>query len=236
MKNFIKQEFSAESVFLKDIVKKVFISAQVNLINVDENLEYREISMADIKKSGAYSKKKGANSTSLANQKLEAGDVLISARIKLDKVRVIRENEISSKIPLVAMKGIIIIRAGSEDLGLFIEQFLELPFIVSFINANLFNGSIQKHITKSAISNLLFPDVKNSNFNLFVKYKDYYSQLEIKTFRLYEKLENLRNIQLGSAYRNALENDKSYNLNDWKKIEIILNSLEREVNKLSDEL
>ena len=150
MNEFITNFFDTKAILLKNTNIKLFKSAQVNLKNIDESIEYKEISAGNLSiEEKRPVSKKGANPVSLNNQKLQVGDVLISARSKLSKVKLIRSHDLSGKVPTVAMKGIIIIRTESEDLGFFVKYFLELPEVRDYINND--NSSKQPHLNNEQL-------------------------------------------------------------------------------------
>ncbi len=178
--------------------------------------------------------KKGANPVSLNNQKLQVGDVLISARSKLSKVKLIRSHDLSGKVPTVAMKGIIIIRTESEDLGFFVKYFLELPEVRDYINND--NSSLDKNgkrkIDMEFLLNLPFPDILNNDFGMFTKYKKYYSDIETAAFRTNKRIADVRNKQLANSYKLDLNNSNSYNPSDWEEVK----SFYEQINNLLDKI
>lgn len=235
MKEFINSFFDTKIVLLKDTNIKLFKSAQVNLKNIDDNIEYLEISAGNLSMQEKRPVRKiGANPVSLNNQKLQIGDVLISARSKLSRVRIIRAHDISRNIPTVAMKGIIIIRTENENLGFFIKYFLELPEVKDYINND--SSSLDKNgkrkIDMDFLLSLPFPDILNSDFSMFTKYKEYYSDIERIAFTSNRRIANARNIQLANSYKLNLNDETSYNVDKWKKIE----NLYEQINNIIDDL
>ena len=110
---------------MKDSGIEVFRSTQVTLRTIDENLKYKEITIGQLPIIGNAKRKQGANPKTIARQTLQAGDVLISARSKLEKVGLVRDRDLRGNMPTVAMNGMIIIHSGSEELGYFIKSYLD---------------------------------------------------------------------------------------------------------------
>ena len=100
---WVERNFLTESITLEKAGIKVFRSSQVNLKKINESLEYMIITT-----SMSLKKKIGANPKSLKNQTLQVGDILISARAKLETINVVTEVNLGHGIPIVAMNGMII--------------------------------------------------------------------------------------------------------------------------------
>jgi len=239
MEDFIADYFGTGVVLLKDTNIEVFKSAQVNLKNIDEGLEYMKIPVSQLSSLGnKYITEKGANKVSLDNQKLQVGDVLISARSKLNSVKLIRHYDLNKRMPTVAAKGIIIIRTKNENLGFFVKYFFELPEVKDYINNS--DSSLDKYgkrkIDIEFILNMSFPDILNNDFNTFAKYKEYYSRIEGMEFKINRKITKIRNKQLADIYRRDLNNPDSYNEKDWQEIKSLYEKINSTLDRIENKL
>ena len=219
LEEHIKNFYRAKITTLKESGIHVFRSAQVTLRKIDDNLEYREISIGKLHHPDSKKIKTGANPTSLKKQALQAGDVLISARSKLGKVGLIRERDLSKRIPTVAMNGIIIIRSGSEELGYFIKSYLESEEVQDYVNNDprtVKNG--KRVITTDIILELPFPDIIQKDFSTFKEFKEVLDSIRSKSFMLQRIIANLGNLQLAQASLQDITDINSYNPDDWNEI------------------
>lgn len=229
LEEFIKIRFNTEASTLHDEGIKVFRSAQVSLTNPDPDLVFYEVSAAFAPNGNTQKKKKkGANSKTLINQTLKVGDVLISARTKLKKVTLIEDKLLNKEIPTVAMNGVIIIRTGNINLGQFIKYYLELPEVQDYINNDPRTSKKGKRIIPiKLISELQFPNIFKNDFQAFVKHNNYFESISSKAQSINIILNILTDLQLAEACTIDIDNDNSYNLDRWKKVDESLDSLRR---------
>ena len=234
---FIKNFYGSEKTNLKDSGIEVFRSTQVTLRTIDENLEYKEITIGQLPMIGNAKRKQGANPKTIVRQTLQFGDVLISARSKLEKVGLVRDRDLRRNMPTVAMNGMIIIRSDSEELGYFIKSYLESSEVQEFVNNDprtMQNG--KRVITTDIILELPFPSIIEKDFSMFKKYKEYFDLIHSKSFRTQTRLSRLRNMQLAKAYLLDINVEDSYNQSEWQKIDDTLNEMEKHIESLAEKI
>ncbi len=234
---YIENIYRSKKTTLDESGIEVFRSTQVTLRNIDENLKYREISIGQLPQLKSTSVKRGANPITLKRQTLHAGDILISARSKLERIGLVLNRHLRDNIPTVAMNGIIIIRTGNEELGYFIKSHLEASEVQEFVNNDpltIKNG--KRVITADIILQLPFPDIIKKDFSIFKEKKEFIDSLRSKSFRFQTRIARLGNLQLAKASSLEITNADSYNPAEWKKIEDALNEVEKNVESLSEKL
>ena len=226
---WVERNFLTESITLEKAGIKVFRSSQVNLKKINESLEYMIITT-----NMSFKKKIGANPKSLENQTLQVGDILISARAKLERINVVTEVNLGHGIPIVAMNGMIIIRTGDENLSNFIKYYLELPIVRDTINNDRRASKDGKRIIPiELITELHFPDFFKNNFQTFKEYTDYFKSISFTAHNISITLNKLVDLQLGVACANGIDNGNSYNPDDWKKLNESLNNLYVDLGKIA---
>ncbi len=234
---YIENVYKTKKTTLNESEIKVFRSTQVTLRNIDKNLRYIEIPIGQLSQSRHPFVKTGANPITIKRQTLHAGDVLISARSKLEKVGLILDEYLDLKIPTVAMNGIIIIRSGSEALGSLIQSYLQSPEVQELVNNDprtIKNG--KRVIATEIISELPFPDIIQKDFSIFKEKKELFDSIGFEFSKLHKSINFLSHLQLAKATSADITNADSYNPAEWEKIEDILNSAQKEIESLKEKL
>ncbi len=234
---FIKENFHTEPTTLEKSGIKVFRSSQVNLRTINESLEYRIITTGELhylhELVNYPEKKVGANPKSLENQTLQVGDILIATRARFKTIGLVTKKNLEAGISTVAMNGMIIIRTGDENLSSFIKYYLELPEVQDSINYDSRASKDGKRIIPiELISELQFPDILKINFQTFKKHNDYFKLITSKTQSINVALNMLVDLQLAGACNMDIDNDNSYSLDKWRKVDESLNSLSRSLTSI----
>ena len=235
MSSSIKYPYSADTIKLSDASMKVFNSAQINLKGVDKDLKYMEIPVnalteMDTTNKWNFQQKIGANPTSLKNQSLEIGDVLISGRtVSSHKIAIIGNKHLHNTLPTVAINGMVIIRTKDIDLASFIKFYLEqfsVQHELALLGSNL-KG--MRRITKDTILQLLFPNILNKDFKKFNHYQSKYNSLLLSISETHKQFEKLKKQRLSEALYTELNNDSFYVPERLEELSHMINDLKAEI-------
>ncbi len=240
MEDFIKNRFKCNVTTLAEIGIKVKRSAQVTLGSTIEEIEYCEITPKNIRPYGDYNYERNiktqANPVSLKNQTLQAGDVLIPSRRKLSDIALFTDKKISEGSiyfgkPVVAANGMVIIRTENNDLAKFIEYYLYLPEVQSYINRNpkirKSNGRV--NITTDFIETLPFPSIiATENLSKFGQYKHKLHIIQQKLEKSAEILRANKNDTLANLYND----NTTLNVNKWEKFDVEFGQLKKKYPSL----
>lgn len=237
MTKFIKEKFNCDVTTLANTGIEVKRSAQVRLGKL-EPMRYYELTSSDLGKGhGACMGKEvetEANLVSYNNQKLLDGDIVISARTKLNRVFLYNKKR-QSRSPLVPANGLIVIRTKNLDLAEFIEYYLSLAEVQEYINnnpeiKNQATGRIA--ISTDFIENLPFPAVLGSDFSVFTKNKKEMYSISFMLSKARNALNNNTDETLQQVYKKDMMDDTSYNIEELKQFKDEFKKLINEHPKL----
>ena len=219
-------------------------SAQVRLKN-EKPKEYFEIGTQAISSEGDLTKddlKKcdKANIGSLNNQMLKEGDVLITMRAKFKYAKVVNPELLSDELPVVAIKGQIILRTGDMEKAEFLKFYLERDEIRDYINnhedakvkVKVGTGYKDKYnIEPKIIQNILLPDTINSDLSLFIENSLIIKSVVTKGNEFADRLELLSNKHREKFCKTDIQNTDTYS--DIKLWEALRDELEKMIDKAS---
>ncbi len=240
MEKFIKEIFKCGTTTLAEIEVKVMRSSQVRLGDNLQQVEYCEITPKNIRPYGDFNYdrnlKTEANITSLKNQTLQAGDILIPSRRKLSDIALFKDKKISKGSiyfgkPVVAENGMVIIRTKDNDLAGFIEFYLYLPEVQSYINRSpeirKANGRIA--ITTDFIANFPFPSlIMDEDLSKFSQNKHKLHIIQQRVEKSAEILRLKKNDTLSSLYN---DND-ILDVDKWEKFDNEFRQLQEKFSDL----
>ncbi len=224
----------AKPITFEDAGIEIRKSAQVR-IKTQEPVQYYEISASDISSEGKLSidesnLKDKANIGSLENQRLMVGDVLLTIRIKFKQVKIVTEEVLSHGLPVVAAKGIVILRTKNIEKAKFLKFYLERDEIKTFIN-NHKNATIiirdKKHplIGSDIIEDVLLPETINGDLSLFVKNSSNIEVVVDKGKSLVDNLQYLCDKNREKFCKAGIENPSTFDIEIWEKLGIELEEL-----------
>ena len=217
-------------------------SAQVRLKN-EKPIEYYQIGTQAISSKGDLTKADldvcdKANIGSLHNQMLKEGDVLITMRAKFKYAKVVNQELLSDALPVVAIKGQIILRTGDMKKAEFLKFYLERDEIRDYINnhedAKVKVGTGHKdkyNIEPKVIQSILLPDTINNDLSLFIENSSIIKSVVTKGNKFADRLELLSNKHREKFCKKDIQNTDTYS--DIKLWEALRDELEEMIDKAS---
>lgn len=227
----------AKAISFEEASIEIKKSAQVRIKN-EKPKEYYEIgsqtvsSKSDIRSEDLIKQTK-ANIGSLENQKLIVGDVLITIRAKFRYAKVITEPLLSHGLPIVAVKGHIILRTRDVKKAEFIKFYLERDEIRNYINThdnaksdNNKSDHGKYSIEPSVIQSIFLPDTVNSNLELFTQNSETIKNVVMISNEFTKKLEFLSNTQREKFCKNDIQTPATYSDTEiWEELAIKLKEM-----------
>jgi len=237
---------SAKAITLDQASIEIKKSAQVRLKN-EKPKEYFEIGTQAISSEGDLTKddlKKcdKANIGSLNNQMLKVGDVLITMRAKFKHAKVVTPELLSDELPVVAIKGQIILRTGDIKKAEFLKFYLEREKIRDYINSHeeakvkVKVGKDYKdkyNIEPKIIQSILLPDTINSDLSLFIENSLIIKSVVTKGNEFAHRLELLSNKHREKFCKKDIQNTDTYS--DIKLWEELRDELEEMIKETKTE-
>ncbi len=208
--------YGAKAISFEEASIEIKKSAQVRIKN-EKPKEYYEIgsqtvsSKSDIRSEDLIIQTK-ANIGSLENQKLMVGDVLITIRAKFRYAKVITESLLSHGLPVVAVKGHIVLRTRDVKKAEFIKFYLERDEIRNYINThdNAKSDTGKYSIEPSVIQSIFLPDTVNGNLELFTENSETIKKSIMKSNELTKILEFISNKQREKFCRHNIQTPETY--------------------------
>lgn len=200
-------------------------SAQVRIKNLKDK-QYYEITAKHLSSPGDINLedsdlKDKANIGPLENQTLRVGDILFTMRTRFGKVKIITKDMLAHGLPVVAAKGITIIRVGDVDKAKLIKYYLDLPEIQKYINNDksgvLPTGKIS--IGPEVINELLIPAVLTEDQPLFIEYSNYLDSISDKSSEIAELMKKLCDMSKSIPCKKGIKDTSSYDYATFKELE-----------------
>ena len=166
---------------LKDITTKIATISKVRVGETRTFSEYDEISLNDLDAYGVirvteHPKYLGpANHSSIGSQRLHEGDVVLTHRGSVFKVGVVGSGYEKVIVGNNSMIRIQFPHAKNKYTPLFVQAYLQLPFVREYLNKQITCGSKERKILSSAnLAELPIPefDEKNQVFDFLELYYD----------------------------------------------------------------
>lgn len=242
----LKKEFpNTEIVKLEDITTKI---AGISKVRVGKNrtyVDYDEISLNDIDEHGIVfvsdnpKEVDPAYNSAIRSQSLQPGDLVMTRRGKVSKVGLIGHNYNRVIVGNNSMIRIQFPNNRSKETPLFVQAYLQLPYIKEYLNNSITCGSIDRKILSAAsLSKLPIPlfEEGGGEFTNFI-----YTRMELSSEALVieQELQELLEIyyklkddcvSLGISKRDELQ---MMNIKD-KGVLSKLSGLKEELKKIKD--
>lgn len=224
--NRLKELFAnAKIIKLKDITTKIATISKVRVGQTRTFSEYDEISLNDLDAYGVITvpeipKYLGpANASSISSQRLCEGDLVLTHRGSVFKVGLVGSEYKKVIVGNNSMIRIQFPHAKNQYTPLFVQAYLQLPFVKEYLNKQITCGSKERKILSSAnLAELPIPefDEKNQTFD-FLEF--YYGRISI-TIEAQKLLdEATRIIETMGVLKEAVISDA---LNRSDEMEVIL--------------
>lgn len=170
LEKILKKEFpNCKIVKLMDITTKIAGISKVRVGKVRTYTNYDEVSLNYIDEYGVvyipqnHKEAAPANATAMRTQILQEGDLVMTQRGQVGKVGLIGR---SYKRPIVGNNSMIRIQFPNnkrEDTPLFVQTYLQLPYVRKYLDNQITRGSVDRKILSSAsLSELPIPMFKET--------------------------------------------------------------------------
>lgn len=198
LQKILKKEFpSCEIVKLKDITIKIAGISKVRIGDVRTYTDYDEISLNYIDEYGVvyipqnYKEAAPANANAMKNQILQEGDLVMTQRGNVGKVGLICSGY---KKPIVGNNSMIRIQFPHnkrKDTPLFVQTYLQLPYVREYLDNQITCGSVERKILSSAsLAELPIPLFKETG-GLFQEFLYTRMELSLEATRFKRDLDEL---------------------------------------------